>query len=82
MSEVFFIMANFISPEEIGVNLQSVLWLLPLAAAIAVVYKTTKVNKITAGYFLKEVAVLFGSIVVCIIASAIALYGLVWLIVE
>ncbi|MCK5226165.1 MAG: hypothetical protein KAQ89_05560 [Planctomycetes bacterium] len=82
MSETFFIIANFISPEEIGVNLRAMLWLLPLAAAIAIVYKATKVKKITTRYFLKEVAVLFGSIVVCIVASAIALYGLVWLIVE
>jgi hypothetical protein len=58
------------------------LWLLPLAASIAVVYKATKLPTITAGNFVKEVVVLFGSIVVFIVISALVLYALAWLIVE
>lgn len=75
-----FIMASFTVPEKIGSNPQAMIWLLPLAAAIAVVYKATKIPTITAGNFIKEVVILFGSIVVFIIAVALFLYALAWLI--
>ncbi len=80
--EAIFLMATFTAPEEIGVNPQSMLWLLPLAAAIAVVYKATKLPTITARNFIKEAAILFGSIIVFIIITALALYTLAWLITE
>jgi hypothetical protein len=80
--EAIFIMASFTAPEEIGANPQSMLWLLPLAAAIAVVYKATKLPTITARSFIKEAAILFGSIVVFIIITALALYTVAWLITE
>ena len=75
-------MATFTAPEQIGTNPQSMLWLLPLAAAIAIVYKATKLPKITLGDFLKESGSLFGSIVVFIIITALALYALTWLVTE
>jgi len=77
-----FMIATFTTPEQIGANLQSMLWLLPLAAAIAVVYKATKLPKITAGAFIKDCAILFGSIVFFIIITAAILYTLAWLITE
>ena len=77
-----FIVASFTAPEKIGANPQSMLWLLPLVAAIAIVYKATKVPKIRAGNFLKEVAILFGSIVVFMVIIAVALCALAWLITE
>jgi len=80
--EAIFIIASFTAPEEIGANPQSILWLLPLAAAIAVVYKATKVPTITARNFIKEAAILFGSIVVFIVITALALYTLAWFITE
>jgi len=80
--EAIFVMATFTAPQEIGVNPQSMLWLLPLAAAIAVVYKATKLPTITARNFIKEAAILFGSIIVFIIITALALYTLTWLITE
>jgi hypothetical protein len=58
------------------------LWLLPLAASIAIAYKATKLPTITAGNFIKEAAILFGSIVVSIIITGLALYALAWLITE
>jgi hypothetical protein len=70
---IFKVLASFTSPEEIGVNPQSMLWMLPLAAAIAVVYKAIKMSKITPGNFVKESVMLFGSIVVFIIATAVIL---------
>ncbi len=78
----FFVIASFTLPEKIGTEPKSLLWLLPLAAAITVVYKATKLPKITAGNFIKESALLLGSMVVFIIAIALGLYVLAWLIIE
>jgi hypothetical protein len=80
LMEAFFAIATFTAPEQIGTNPQSMLWLLPLAAAIAVVYKATKLPTITAGNFIKEALLLLGSIVVFIIITAVALCTLAWLI--
>ena len=82
MEEVIFIMASFTAPEQIGTNPQSMLWLLPLVAAIAIVYKATKLQTITAGNFVKEVVILFASIVAFIAVTALALCTLAWLITE
>ena len=76
------VVASFTAPEEIGANPQSMLWLLPLVAAIVVVYKATKLPEIKTGNFLKEVAILFGSIVVFMIVTGLALCVLSWLITE
>lgn len=78
----FLVIANFIAPENIGTNPKAMLWLLPLTAAIAVVYKVTKMPTITAVSFIKEVVILFGSIIVFIILIAFALFALAWLIIE
>lgn len=77
-----FFMASFTVPEIIHVDSISMLWLLPLVAAISVVYKTTKIPKIKAVGFFKEVVILFGSIVVFMAVSAIALCFVAWLITE
>ncbi len=74
-----FILATFTSPQQIGTNPQAVLWILPLVAAIAVVYKAVKLPSITAGNFIKESAALFGSIIVFVIIIALCLYGFAWL---
>ena len=76
------LLANFTAPETIGVNPQSMLWLLPLVASIAVVYKATKVPKITALNFLKETVLLFGSIVIFMITTALVLCASAWFITE
>jgi hypothetical protein len=76
------VIAGFTAPEEIRTNPSSMLWLLPLAASIAITYKVTKLPTIKAGNFIKEAAILFGSIVVSIIITALALYALAWLITE
>jgi len=79
-TEVVFLVASLTAPEEVGTTLQSMLWLLPLAAAIAAVYKATKLPKITAGRFLKETAALFGSIILFVAATALVLHVAAWLI--
>jgi len=79
-TEVVFFIASLTAPEEIGMSPQSMLWLLPLSAAIAVVYKATKLPKITAVSFLKESAVLFGSIILFVVITALVLHVVAWLI--
>ncbi len=76
------VMADFTAPREIGTNLQSLLLLLPLVVAIAVVYKATKLSSISVGNFLKESVVLFCSIVVFMAVTALVLSGVAWLITE
>ena len=66
-------LAQFRIPEEIGTNPRSLLLLLPLLVSIAVVYKATKVSRVSAGSFLKESALLFGSILVFMVITALVL---------
>jgi hypothetical protein len=82
MSSVATMLASFTTPMNIGTDPASMLWLLPLVASIAVVYKATKVYAVRPWPFAKESAVLFGSIVVFIVVAAIILYGITWIVTE
>ncbi len=73
------ILASFTTPEQVGIDPQSMLWLLPLAASIAVVYKATKVRKVEAVSFFRESVILFGSIVVFMAITAVVLLGVAYL---
>jgi len=73
---------TFTAPEQVGVTPSSLLWLVPLVGSIAAAYKVTKLPTITAGNFIKETLVLFGSIVVFIAITAVVLFALTQLIVE
>jgi uncharacterized membrane protein YbhN (UPF0104 family) len=75
-------LGSFTTPMRIGTDPASMLWLLPLVAAIAIVYKATKVHKVRLQPFAKETAVLFGSIIVFIVVAALILYGLTWIVTE
>jgi hypothetical protein len=77
-----FVLATFTIPERISVTPSSMLWLLPLIAAISVVYKTTKLPKIRFTHFVKESVVLFGSIVIFMLITALVLVAIAWLITE
>lgn len=74
------ILATFTAPEKISVTPLSTLWLLPLALSISVVYKATKVSSVRALNFIKESVVLFGSIVVFMLITAVALLAFAWLV--
>ena len=76
------IMASFTIPEQIGTTPLSMLWLLPLVASIAVVYKATKLPEIKAANFIKESVVLFGSIVIFMFVTALILYAIAWVVIE
>ena len=80
LDTIFFVMATFTEPEMFGPSPMSMLLLLPLVAAIAIIYKATKLPTIKAGNFIKETAILFGSIVVFIVIAALTLHALAWLI--
>jgi len=73
-----FIIATFTSPENIGTDPKSMLWLLPITTAVAVVYKATKLQTITWKNFIKEVTTLIGSIAVFLIITALVLYVFAW----
>lgn len=77
-----FVLATFTTPEHVGVTPKSMLWLLPLVASIAVVYKATKQPHIRFANFLKESVVLFGSIVIFMAITAVILVAFAWLITE
>ena len=77
-----YVIATFTMPERIGIDPQSMLWLLPLAACIAVVYKATKVREVRPGNFFKESAVLFGSIIVFMAIAAFVLFALAWFVTQ
>jgi hypothetical protein len=76
------VMASFTIPEQIGTTPQSLLCLLPLVAAIAIVYKATKLPEIKAVNFIKEAVVLFSSIVIFMFVTALILYAIAWLVLE
>ena len=71
-------MAGFLAPEDIGTNPRSLLLFLPVAAAISLVYKATKLPSVKAGNFLRESAILFGSIVGFLVITALVLLAVAW----
>ncbi|MEN6333426.1 MAG: hypothetical protein ABFE01_04140 [Phycisphaerales bacterium] len=74
------LLASFTTPMRVGTDPASMLWLLPLTAAIAIVYKATKVARIQSWPFVRETAGLFGSIIVFIVVAAVILYALAWIV--
>lgn len=80
MPEMLFnILATFTSPENIGTDPRSLLWMFPLLAAVSIIYKATKMRVIFVEKFIKEVILLFISLSLFMIAVGIALYFIVWL---
>lgn len=75
----FIVIATFTTPQTIQTNPALMLWMLPLAASMAITYKATKLPTITPANFIKEAAILFASIVIIITIIALALYALTWL---
>lgn len=82
IAETSVLLASFTTPMQIDTNAASMLWLIPLVVAIAVVYKATKVSAIRPLAFAKETALLIGSIFVFITVAAVVLFGVAWLVTE
>jgi len=68
------ILAGFMSPIHIGTTPWAFLLALPLIAVISVVYKATKLEKIELVHFVRETILLFGSIVIFMVLTAVGIY--------
>jgi hypothetical protein len=75
----FVVLAQLTSPLDIGTTPASMLWLVPLTAAVCIVYKATKLREIKAAGFIREAAVLFGSIIIFMAVVAAVLFAFAWL---
>ncbi len=73
-----YVMGSFAAPVKIGTTPQSLLLLLPLVAAIAIVYKATKVPRVSVVNFIKESVILFGSIIIFMVITALVLSAVAW----
>ena len=82
ITNLLSILAAFTVPQELGTNPRSFFWFLPLAAAIAVVYKAAKLPEIKARSFLRESLTLFASIVFFMILIAVCLIAFSYLATE
>jgi hypothetical protein len=68
------ILANFASPVHIGTTPYAFLLALPLIAVIAIVYKATKLEKIELVSFARESFMLFGSILIFMVLTAVGVF--------
>jgi len=71
-----YVLAGFTSPVYIGTTAKALLLALPLIAVISIVYKAIKVEEIKFASFLREVFLLFGSIVAFMIVTAIVIFAI------
>ncbi len=78
MFQTLNMLASFTTPIHIGTDPASMLWMFPLLAAVSLVYKATKVRVIFWGKFFKDVAMLFLTLSLCMIAAGIAVHILVY----
>jgi hypothetical protein len=72
-------LALFTSPIHIGTDAVSMLWMFPLLAAIAIIYKATKMRVFFYRQFIREVALLFVTLSGFMIAAVIVLNLITWL---
>ncbi len=71
------LLANFTTPENIGMTAGSVLWTFPLLASVAFIYKATKVRVIFLRRFFRDVGILFCTLSVVMILVAVILHIIV-----
>jgi len=73
------LLASFSSPIHIGTDWVSMLWMFPLLAAIAIIYKATKLRVLFWRRFIREVLVLFATLSGFMIAAIVVLNLVTWL---
>ena len=76
------IIASLTEPIDVLTNPQSMLWMLPLAMTISVVYKATKLPRISAWGLIRESVLLCGSIIAVMAVAAVILHGFAWFFTE
>ena len=69
----------FAQPLEVSTTTISLLRAFPLSMAIAIVYKTVKLEKFSWASFIREVVLLFGTIVGFLALVAIGLFVIAYL---
>ena len=70
-------LASFTTPLEIGTDPAAMLWMFPLLASVAIIYKATRLKVIFPFKFIREVVVLFITMSILMILAGLALYLLV-----
>ena len=80
MCNLAFTLASFSAPIEIGTNPQALLYMFPLLAAIAIVYKATKVRVIFPKRLAVQSLLLFLTVSGFMIAAIIVINLISWLI--
>ncbi len=79
MYELGIVIATFTSPENIGMDAKSLLWIFPLLLSVAVIYKATKMRVIFLRRFFREILILFCTLSVVMILVAAVLHVGVWI---
>jgi hypothetical protein len=79
MCELGTLVATFTAPENIGMDVKSLLWIFPLLASVAIIYKATKMRVIFLRRFFREVVILFCTLSVVMILIAALLHVVVWI---
>jgi hypothetical protein len=77
MHELGYLVAAFTAPLNIGTDSKSLLWIFPLLASVAIIYKATKMRVLFFGKFFTEVIILFCTLSVVMILVAAALHVIV-----
>ena len=80
MADCGIILASFSAPTEIGTTPASMLWMFPLLAAIALVYKATKMRVLFTKKYLQQSALLFLSVSGFMVMAIAVLNLLSWMI--
>ena len=80
MADGGFILAAFTAPIEIGTTPGAMLWMFPLLAAIALVYKATKMRVLFTKNYLLDSLLLFLSVSGFMIMAIVVLNLLSWLV--
>lgn len=78
MFDPAILLATFTAPENIGTTPQSMLWMFPLLASIAIIYKATKIRVLLWGGFFRSAIILFCTLSVFMVLSAVLLNIIVW----
>ncbi len=69
-----YLLAAFTSPVHVGTTAKALLLALPLIAVIATVYKAIKLEEIKFVSFVRESFLLFGSIFIFMIVTAVIIF--------
>ncbi len=72
-----FIVASFTHPMDISITPLSLLWILPLIAAISLIYKATKLRVIIWKKILRETIILFLTTTSFMCLLALVLWGII-----